>query len=487
MKSLKYYFDTIRFKLRKGTDDDPYILKTGQYTIINGRTGLDEVPDITYKVRIIGYVEVPREKYDHIEMLANNEYFVDYSNGEIFFNPNQNGKTVSIKYKGRGVIQYPAERIYVHSPNPWAVDNLQQLIDFIFQKEQELKEAVANAITFIKQKTNEFTIFVQQKSDEFVEYVNTFIEKAESKIRDVDVHIELSRKQTLECKQATDETIKVKNETLIAKEQTEQATKNAIESTNKANQATQLSIEKTNECIDATNKAKEETELMKIDRFNMRIIHKQPVDVFASLDIVYPKPEIGWQVVTLDDGKIYRWDGFKWDFISVSNVGISLVTETTDGLMHKEDFIKLSQIEDKAQRNYIGEDAKNALPDYVHTKTMVFVLSTDKLKQGVQNVLITFPNNGIINSIEGICQVTGAEYTSIQLEKISQIDFQNGIDNWVGVCEENKEIIFDYGEYQATVGNIVQNKVRANDVFRLNVKHAGFGIENITINVNILI
>lgn len=487
MKNLKYYFDAIRFRLRKGTNDDPYILKTGQYSIINGRTGLDEVPDITYKVRVLGYVEVPREKYDYTKMLLDNEYFVDYSNGEITFNSSQNGKTVSIEYKGRGVIQYPAERIYVHSPNPWAVDNLQELIDFIFQKEQELKEAVANAIAFIEQKTNEFTTFVQQKSDEFVAYINTFIEKAEAKIRDVDVHIELSRKQTLECKQATDDTIKVKDETIAVKEGAEQATKNAIDSTNKANQATQLSIEKTNVCIDVTNKAKEETEFMKIDRFNTRLLWQNPVDVFASLDIVYPKPEIGWTAMTLDNGNLYKWDGIVWKYIGNMKGGIPLVTETMDGLMHKEDFVKLSQIEDKAQKNYVGEDAKSALPDYVHTKTIVFVLSKNKLEQGIQNVLITFPNDGVINSIEGVCQITGAEYTSIQLEKISQEDFKNGVDNWVGVCEENKEIIFDYGEYQANVGNIVKNKVQANDVFRLNIKHAGFGIENITINVNILV
>ncbi|WP_125154429.1 hypothetical protein [Clostridium rectalis] len=487
MKNLKYYFDAVRFKLRKGTDDDPYVLKTGQYTIINGRTGLDEVPDITYKVRIKEYVEVPREKYDCRKVLAENEFYVDYSNGEITFSPNQNGKTVTIEYKGKGIIQYPAGRIYVHSPNPWAVDNLQELIDFIYQKEQELKESVAKAITFIEQKTNEFTIFVQQKTDEFVAYVNTFIEKAESKIREVDVHIELSRKQTNECKKITDETIKVKNETLIAKEKTEITTKNAINVTDKANQATQLSIEKTKECIDATDRAKEETENIKIDRLNTRLIWKEPVNSFAEIDIKHPNPDIGWLVMTMDNGNLYRWDNVSWKYIGNMKGGIPLVKKDMDGLMRKDDYVKLNQIEDKAQKNYVGEDAKNALPDYVHTKTMVFVLSTDKLKQGVQNVLITFPNEGVINTIEGICQTTGTEHTSIQLEKISELDFQHGIDTWTGVCEENKEIIFDYGEYQANVGNIVHLKVQANDVFRLNVKHVGFGIENITINVNILI
>lgn len=474
---LKFkYFHTIRWKLRSGQDDDPYEKKVEQITIINNKSQLQETPDASYHVRIENFYEIYKEEYSETPKLEENQFYVDYETGMITFHPSQEGKTLNVEYMGRGIVQYPADRIWVHSPNPYAVDNLQQLIEFMIKKKQELQQAVSDSIAFMKQKT-----------EEFIEYINQFIKIAESKIREVDIHIEISRKQTEECKEATELSKQTTIETNKAKEQAIIATQNTIEATDKANQATALSINATKECIEVTNEAKEEIDLMKIDRSNTRLIWQEPVETFAETYIKYPVPQIGWTVMSMENGNLYRWDGVIWKYIGNMKGGIPLARKDSDGLMSKEDFFKLTGIEKGAQKNYIEEDAKNALPDYVHTKTIVFVLPVNKFEIGVQNIVVEFPNNGVITKITGVCQITGADYTAIQLEKISKEDFDNGIDNWVGVCEEGKEIIFPYGKYATIENNILNNIVSKNDCFRLNVKHVGFGIENLTINVDILV
>ncbi len=456
---LKFkYFNTIRWKLRSGQDDDPYEKKVEQIKIINNKSQLQETPDASYHVRIENFYEIYKEEYNEIPKLEENQFYVDYETGMITFHRSQEGKTLNVEYMGRGIVQYPADRIWVHSPNPYAVDNLQQLIEFMIKKKKELQEAISE-----------------------------FIKRAESKIREIDIHIEIARKQTEECKEATELSKQTTIETNEAKEQAIIVTQNAIEVTDKANQATALSINATKECIEVTNEAKEEIGLMKIDRFNTRLIWQEPVETFAETYIKYPVPQVGWTVMSMENGNLYRWDGVIWKYIGNMKGGIPLAREDSDGLMSKEDFFKLTSIESGAQKNYIEEDAKNALPDYVHTKTIVFALPVNKLKIGVQNIIVEFPNNGVITKITGICQITGAEYTAIQLEKISKEDFDNGIDNWIGVCEEGKEIIFPYGKYTTIESNILNKSVSKNDCFRLNVKNVGFGIENLTINVDILI
>lgn len=464
------YFDSIRHLLRAGTVDDPYVLKVTQEKIVNNKINLDEIPDPMYHVRIEGYTELDRNVYYKTKEIPSDKFYIEYDNGVVYFNLTEDGKTVTVEYKGRGVLQFPAERIYIHSPNPWAVDNLQELIDFIYQKEQELKDAVANAIAFMEQKKNEF-----------VEYINTFIARAEEKINLIDIHIDISKKQTEACKTATEESIVVTGES-------RQATLDSITATNKANMATQNSIKATNECIDVTNKAITETNNMKVDRFNTRLIWKEPSETFANISIDYPNPEIGWVVMSLENGNLYRYDGIVWRYIGNMKGGIPLSSDTTDGLMSKEDYIKLLGIEEKAQKNYIGEEAKNALPDYVHTKTIVFVMPINIFKVGVQDIVISFPNDGVIKKITGICQVEGNDFTSIQIQKISETDYKNKNENaWIDICENGKELIFPYSEKIALLPNILEKNVSKNDCFRLKFNHVGYGIENITVNIEILI
>lgn len=102
---------------------DSYIDKSDTQKIVNNRIVLSEIPDPFTHVTISGYTEIYNGNP------TSNQFIVNYQNGIITFNSTEEGKTVTATYKGRGIIQYPAERIYVHSTNPDITQNIQQMID----------------------------------------------------------------------------------------------------------------------------------------------------------------------------------------------------------------------------------------------------------------------------------------------------------------------------------------------------------------------
>lgn len=465
MAILKY-FDSIRMLLRKGTAEDPYVLKTENVTIINNKASLDEVPDSFYHVVIDGYSEIYKDTFDEVKMIASNQFYVDYQNGMLYFNESENGKSLTAIYKGRGVIQYPAERIWVHGDNPWAVDNLQQFIDFIFSKIKEINDKVV-----------EFTTFVNNKYTEFVNYVNAYIVKADAKIDEMDITIDNAQVATEEANTAT---INAKNATIEAINATTDLTKikeDAVTATNNA-------IVATGDAIEATNDAIEETTAMHVDRLNTRYIYQEPVETFADITIQYPSPEVGWRVMTKNNGNVYRFSGTGWTYVENLTGGVPLANLTEDGLMSAKMFEKLSKIEDEAQKNFTGENAKLVLPSYFRYKTFVFILSGE-LNAGVQNVILQVPSNGIIKGISAFCQIAGAEDTLIQIDKISQSDFQNNIDSWSPLFYPESPIIFEYAQKVSTIPMLIDNNVMANDYLRARILHFGAGIQDITIQINV--
>lgn len=125
MITMEYpqYNDPFLIIWRAGTPDDPYIDKTDTLKIINNQIVLSEIPDEFNHVTISGYTEV------YNTPPTSTQFVVNYQNGIVTFNSSEEGKTVTATYKGRGLIQYPAERIYVHSDNPDITQNIQQMID----------------------------------------------------------------------------------------------------------------------------------------------------------------------------------------------------------------------------------------------------------------------------------------------------------------------------------------------------------------------
>ncbi len=128
------YNDPLHIVFRKGTEDDPYVPIEGTQKIINNIIVLDEIPDEFSHVQIENYTEIFEGEP------TSTQFKVNYQNGIVTFNPSEEGKTVSFSAVGRGIILYPAERIYIHSEEPNILKTFQNVVD----EAEEAIEAVNN-------------------------------------------------------------------------------------------------------------------------------------------------------------------------------------------------------------------------------------------------------------------------------------------------------------------------------------------------------
>lgn len=122
--------DPVRIIWRAGTTEDPYIPRVESKRIINNKVVLEEIPSSFDKVKVSGYTEVQEDTLRRKKVLLPNEFCVNYNNGIIEFNSSEEDKTLVFEYKARGIIQYPAERIFAHNKRKNnIVENLQEILD----------------------------------------------------------------------------------------------------------------------------------------------------------------------------------------------------------------------------------------------------------------------------------------------------------------------------------------------------------------------
>lgn len=129
MPYLDYsYLDPLHIVWRKGTPEDPYTLRSEFIKVVNQTIILSEIPDKVYRVRITGYTEVNHETFSN-RVLSEKEFYVNYSTGVLQFNSKAEAVTLNPVYKGRGFIQYPADRIYYQDKFNNVVYSLKDIID----------------------------------------------------------------------------------------------------------------------------------------------------------------------------------------------------------------------------------------------------------------------------------------------------------------------------------------------------------------------
>jgi hypothetical protein len=129
------YTQNIRYLLRKGTSDDPFVPIVENIVIKNNKAQLTEVPNYTQHVTIPSYYEVFKTTYNSTFILNNNEFWVDYNIGVIYFNSSEEGKTINnVSYNGTGRILYPSDRIFLQNDNPNVIETLQDFIDNALQR-----------------------------------------------------------------------------------------------------------------------------------------------------------------------------------------------------------------------------------------------------------------------------------------------------------------------------------------------------------------
>ncbi|WP_063563067.1 hypothetical protein [Paenibacillus sp. O199] len=146
------YNDPVTIISRSGTPLDPYVDRADSLPVINGMITLLEIPSPTDRVNIAGFVEIDQEVFENRPYLEQHEFLVHYGMGVIQFNLSQEGKAHLCRYKGRGLIMYPASRIYAMvSRNPDVVVTLQDYIDQIQDKINENQIALSRIEEAIKQ------------------------------------------------------------------------------------------------------------------------------------------------------------------------------------------------------------------------------------------------------------------------------------------------------------------------------------------------
>ncbi|MCE5220056.1 MAG: hypothetical protein LLF98_02010 [Clostridium sp.] len=110
-------------KMRSGDANDPYVYLQEPHKIVNQKVVLEEYPDDFNKVVIDNFTEVLTTT-----PLAS-QFYCDYANSMLFFNSADDGKTITAKYYGKGVVLLPISRIWVQETNGDVTQTLEEMID----------------------------------------------------------------------------------------------------------------------------------------------------------------------------------------------------------------------------------------------------------------------------------------------------------------------------------------------------------------------
>jgi hypothetical protein len=98
------------------------------HTVINGRFLLDYIPDEFYKVTINTPSDMVEIDIGRL-LTSNAQYKVDYTNGLVYVHSDLEGDTINASYYSRGIISYPASRVYTESTGENITETLQEKID----------------------------------------------------------------------------------------------------------------------------------------------------------------------------------------------------------------------------------------------------------------------------------------------------------------------------------------------------------------------
>ena len=123
-----------------------------QHLVFDNKITLLQIPNVLQRVQIREYNnETPPVKvnttdfteiHDKKTALGPYNFRVNYENGMIFFHPDRNGTYITItRYFGRGVIYYPASRIYTKAGEGTIEQTMQDIVDsqtrkFIFSQDE---------------------------------------------------------------------------------------------------------------------------------------------------------------------------------------------------------------------------------------------------------------------------------------------------------------------------------------------------------------
>lgn len=148
------YNDPLVIVSRTGLEDDPYVRRSDSLPIINGSITLFEIPSATKRVQIAEMIEVDQTYFQEKEVLEPHEFLVHYGTGMIQFHPSLEGTSKLCTYYGKGLIMYPASRIYAMvKRHPDVIVTLQDYIEEIGLKLEQNEVLIKKITTSLKQNT----------------------------------------------------------------------------------------------------------------------------------------------------------------------------------------------------------------------------------------------------------------------------------------------------------------------------------------------
>lgn len=123
--------DLIYFIKRDGTSSNPYQSITERITILYDKAFLQEVPVQSFRVVAKVGTTILAEVSRMEDIRTTSQYYVNYKQGIVYFHSSRNNQTVTLEYRGQGVLLYPASRIYIDGEGGSvdAVKTLKQLIE----------------------------------------------------------------------------------------------------------------------------------------------------------------------------------------------------------------------------------------------------------------------------------------------------------------------------------------------------------------------
>ena len=152
--SLDNFVDPIMVLNRAGTSSDPYIQKIENLKVYNNTVVLDELPVLASGVKIEGMYEKQIENDGLVMSLNDDEFYVDYRLGIVYFNGTQENQIKRIAYMGRGLVLYPIERFY-RMRDGGDIEFFEDTINELVSKVDILQQIVnsGSAVTSVNGKT----------------------------------------------------------------------------------------------------------------------------------------------------------------------------------------------------------------------------------------------------------------------------------------------------------------------------------------------
>lgn len=221
-----------------------------EQTVNGNKIILSGLPDKGFRMKITNgsntMVEIPLRE----QIVDENQFKVDYSNGSIYFDNSLDGTSVLISYHSRGLAYFPASRIYVEL-DEWGkvkktleglegeIHSLNNISEQLPSMIETMKNAENNLATIYNNATEKIKDF-NELSTETISQIDTAINSAQETLNNLRVDIqsaeELETSLTTIQEQTTIlyENIKVENEKIE---------KNILSSSNNILELSNLTIE----------------------------------------------------------------------------------------------------------------------------------------------------------------------------------------------------------------------------------------------------